>query len=331
VRILVTGGAGYVGSVSVDALVEAGHDVVILDDLSTGHRAAVSADPRLEVGSYADAESVARLLETSRIEAVLHCAARSLVGESGRDPAKYYRDNVAGGVGLLEAARLTGVGRLVFSSTAAVYGVPETTPIPEDAPARPINTYGETKRTFEGAMAAYGSAYGLRSVTLRYFNVAGATAERGEDHDPETHLIPNVLAAADGSGRPLTLFGDDYPTPDGTCIRDYIHVADLADAHLRALEATAPEDERTATPLVCNLGSGGGFSVREVLAAAERVVGAPIPQTMGPRRAGDPPILVADTVRAGKVLGWRPERSSLEEMIGSAWEWRRRNPTGYPA
>src|SRR5262245_16437702 len=198
-RVLVTGGAGYVGSVSVERLLEAGHDVVVLDDLSTGHRAAVPDGARLEVGTYADGEATTRLLERERTEAILHCAARSLVGESGVAPARYYTDNVAGGVALLESARSVGVNRLVFSSSAAVYGVPEATPIPEDAPPLPINTYGETKRTFEAAMAAYGRAYGLRSVRLRYFNVAGATERLGEDHDPETHLVPNVLAAAAGT------------------------------------------------------------------------------------------------------------------------------------
>jgi UDP-glucose 4-epimerase len=329
VRILVTGGAGYVGSVSVDALLEAGHDVIVLDDLSTGHRAAVPDGARLDVGTYADGAALTSLLDRERIDAILHCAARSLVGESGVDPARYYTDNVAGGVALLEAARAAGVNRLVFSSSAAVYGVPDATPIPEDAPPQPINTYGETKRTFEGAMAAYGRAYGLRSVSLRYFNVAGATERLGEDHDPETHLVPNVLAAAAGSGGPLTLFGDDYPTPDGTCIRDYIDVADLADAHLRALEATAPDDGRTDLPLVCNLGSGGGFSVRAVIEAAEHVVGVPVPFSVGPRRAGDPAVLVADIARAADVLGWRPQRSTLEAMIGSALAWRNRNPGGY--
>jgi UDP-glucose 4-epimerase len=329
-RVLVTGGAGYVGAVSVDALVAAGHEVVVLDDLSTGHRAAVPGVVRLEVGSFGNEAAVGALLESTGIEAILHCAARSLVAESVREPSRYYRSNVAGGIALLEAARQAGVGRLVFSSTAAVYGIPDSTPIEEDAPLRPINPYGETKRTFEAAMAAYGTAYGLRSVSLRYFNVAGATERLGEVHDPETHLIPNVLRAADGSGDPLTLFGADYPTPDGTCIRDYLHVADLADAHLRALEATAAGDDRTAEALVCNLGSGGGFSVREVLRAAESVVGRPIPHTVGPRRAGDPPILVASAARAESVLGWRAEHSSLEEMIGSAWEWRERHPGGYP-
>jgi UDP-glucose 4-epimerase len=315
--------------VSVDRLLAAGHDVTVLDDLSTGHRSAAPAAVTLVTGSYGDADTIARVLDERRIEAVLHCAARSLVGESIADPARYYRDNVAGGVTLLEAVRRAGVGRIVFSSTAAVYGVPDATPIREDAQLRPINTYGETKRTFEAAMAAYGSAYGLRSVTLRYFNVAGATDARGEDHDPETHLIPTLLRAAEGDGPPLTLFGDDYPTPDGTCIRDYIHVEDLADAHLLALEATAAGDTRTDAPLVCNLGSGGGFSVREVLAAAETVVGRPIPHTIGPRRAGDPPVLVAANDRARAVLGWEPRRSSLDAMIASAWAWRRRNPGGY--
>ncbi|HSL32445.1 MAG TPA: UDP-glucose 4-epimerase GalE [Candidatus Limnocylindrales bacterium] len=330
-RILVTGGAGYVGSVSVDHFLEAGHDVVVLDDLSTGHRGAVADAARLVVGTYADGDSLARLLESERIEAVLHCAARSLVGESIADPARYYTDNVAGGVALLEAARRTGVRRFVFSSSAAIYGVPDATPIPEDAPLRPINTYGETKRTFEAALAAYGSAYGLRSASLRYFNVAGATLLRGEVHDPETHLIPNILRAVDGAGggQPLRVFGDDYPTPDGTCIRDYIDVVDLADAHLRALDATVPGDVRTDTPLVCNLGSGGGFSVREVLAAAEVVVGRPIPHVVVDRRPGDPPVLVATIERAAEVLGWRPVRSSLEGMIRSAREWRRRHPGGY--
>jgi UDP-glucose 4-epimerase len=328
-RVLVTGGAGYVGAVSVDALLAAGHDVVVVDDLSTGHWSAVPDGARLERLSFGDEAAIVELLSSARIEAILHCGARSLVAESMREPARYYRSNVAGGIALLEAARQAGVGRMVFSSTAAVYGVPDSTPIEEDAPLRPINTYGETKRTFEAAMAAYGTAYGLQSVVLRYFNVAGATDRLGEVHDPETHLIPNVLRAADGTGEPLTVFGSDYPTPDGTCIRDYIHVADLADAHLLALEATAPGDQRTAQPLVCNLGSGGGFSVREVLDAAETIVGRPIPQTIGPRREGDPPSLVASAARAASVLGWQARQSTLEAMIGSAWEWRQRYPAGY--
>ena len=324
-RILVTGGAGYVGSVSVERLLEAGHEVTVLDNLTTGHAWLVPEGAALIRGSFADPEEIGQALDAGRIEAVLHCAAKSLVGESIVDPAVYYRTNVVGGVVLLDAMRRLGVDRLVFSSTAAVYGVPDASPIPEDAVLRPINTYGESKRTFEGAMRWYGSAYGLRSVSLRYFNVAGASDACGERHDPETHLVPNVLAALEG-GSPLTLFGDDYPTPDGTPIRDYIHVMDLADAHLAALEATAPNDPRTDSALLCNLGSGGGFSVKEVLAAAEGVVGRPVPHSVGPRREGDPPVLVAAIDRAAEVLEWRPQRSTLEAMIGSAWAWRRAHP-----
>ncbi len=326
-KVLVTGGAGYVGSVSVDALLDAGHDVVVLDDLSTGHRAAVAPDARLVVGSYGD-EALVREILGDGIDAILHCGARSLVGESVADPAKYYRDNVAGGVALLEAARMSGVTRIVFSSTAAVYGVPDRTPIDEDAPLRPINTYGETKRTFEGALRWYGGAYGMRSVVLRYFNVAGASERLGEVHRPETHLIPNALAAVEG-GQPLTLFGDDYPTPDGTPIRDYLHVEDLADAHLAALEATGSTADAAPASLICNLGTSSGFSVLEVLAAAEAVVGRAVPQSTGPRRAGDPPVLVASNARARETLGWTPRRSTLEAMIGSAWAWRRKHAGGY--
>jgi UDP-glucose 4-epimerase len=329
-RILVTGGAGYVGAVSVAALVGAGHAVMVLDDLTTGHAAAVPAGATLHRGSYTDEASVRSLLVAGRIEAILHCAARSLVGESIRKPARYYRDNVAGGIALLEAARQTGVQRFVFSSTAAVYGTPDESPIPEDAPLRPINPYGETKRTLETALDWYGRAYGLRSVTLRYFNVAGATPEIGEDHDPETHLIPNVLKAAEG-GPALKVFGGDYPTPDGTCVRDYIHVADLAEAHLLALEATAPGDTRTDRALVCNLGNGGGFSVREVLDATARISGNDVAHSIGPRREGDPPILVASAQRAGEVLGWHAKRPSLDEIVGSALDWRRKHPKGYRA
>jgi len=334
-RVLVTGGAGYVGSVSVERLIDAAHGVVVLDDLSTGHRAAVPSGAGLVEGDFGDEAFVRTLLESERIDAILHCGARSLVGESVREPERYYDNNVTGGVALLNAARRAGVRRLVFSSTAAVYGIPDSTPILEEAPLRPINPYGETKRSFEGALRAYAVAHGLRSVSLRYFNVAGATDANGEDHDPETHLIPNILAAAEGRGE-VTLFGDDYPTPDGTPVRDYIHVADLADAHLAALEATAPGDARTgATPddalaLVCNLGNGDGFSVREVHAAAESVVGAAVPHRVGPRRLGDPPVLVASADRAETLLGWRARRPDLAEMIASAWAWRLRNPGGYP-
>jgi UDP-glucose 4-epimerase len=333
-HILVTGGAGYVGSVSVAAFVAAGHEVTVLDDLSTGHRGAVAAEAHLVVGTYGDAPAVAALLRERGIDAVLHCGAKSLVGESMTDPAKYFRENVAGGIALLEGMRAADVRRIVFSSTAATYGMPERTPIRETDPIRPINAYGETKRCVEAAITWYGHGYGLRSVILRYFNVAGAGAANGEMHSPETHLIPNVLAAA-AEGRELTMFGDDYPTPDGTCVRDYIHVEDLAAAHLLALLATDPADKRTGPPsgpcqpVICNLGSGSGFSNREVVATAEAVVGHSIAVRVGPRRPGDPPVLVASADRAAEVLGWRPAHGSLLEMVGSAWQWRLANPTGY--
>jgi len=328
-RILVTGGAGYVGSVTVERLLAGGHAVWVLDDVSTGHAAAVPQEATLTVASYTDEDRVTRLLVDNSIEAILHCAARSLVGESIREPSIYYRANVVGGVALLEAARRAGVGRIVFSSTAAVYGIPATTPITEAAPLDPINPYGETKRTFEIAMRWYGAAYGLRSISLRYFNVAGASERNGEDHDPETHLIPTILGAV-ASGQPMALFGDDYPTPDGTPIRDYIHVEDLAEAHELALAATGmPLDASTAPAVSLNLGTGTGFSVRDVIGAAESVVGRPIPYSTGPRRAGDPPVLVASAERAHELLGWTPSRGSLAEMIGSAWRWRQAHPGGY--
>jgi UDP-glucose 4-epimerase len=320
-RILVTGGAGYVGSVSVELLVGAGHDVVVLDTLTTARPGANLDGAELVQASYTDRPAVAALLRDRGIDAVLHCGARSLVGESIRDPALYFRENVAGGISLLEAMRDAGVERLVISSTAAVYGVPATTPIPEDAALRPINPYGESKRSLEAAADWFSRAYGLRAVSLRYFNVAGASQANGERHDPETHLIPNALRAASGEA-PVTVFGVDYPTPDGTPIRDYVHVLDLAEAHRIALEATAPGDQRAGDGLlVCNLGSGVGYSVRDVLAEAERAVGRPIPQVVGERRAGDPPSLVADIAHAREVLRWAPDRSSLPEMIGSAWAW----------
>jgi len=320
-RILVTGGAGYVGSVSVEHLAAAGHDVVVLDSYATARPGANLAGAAVVEGTYTDRAAVAALLREQRIDAVLHCGARSLVGESIREPALYFRENVAGGIALLEAMRDAGVERLVISSTAAVYGVPASTPIPEDAPLRPINPYGESKRSLEATADWFAVAYGLRAVSLRYFNVAGAGPTNGERHEPETHLIPNAIRAAAG-GPPLTVFGSDYPTPDGTPIRDYVHVLDLAEAHRLALEATAPGDARTGGHLLaCNLGSGVGYSVRQVLVEAERVIGRPIPQAAGQRRAGDPPTLVADITRARDALGWGPARSSLEEMIGSAWAW----------
>ncbi|HWH23526.1 MAG TPA: UDP-glucose 4-epimerase GalE [Candidatus Limnocylindria bacterium] len=308
----------------VEALLAGGHSVTVLDSLVTGHRAAVPAGARLVEGSIAESAVVERALREDGIEAVLHCAARSLVGESVADPALYYRENVAGGLALLEAMRAAGVERLCFSSTAAIYGEPRSTPITEDQPAAPINPYGETKRVFEGMLRWYGTAYGLRSISLRYFNVAGASQTVGEDHRPETHLIPNLLASV-AAGEPLTVYGDDYPTPDGTCIRDYIHVLDLADAHIAALELTA-----TAPPglEVLNLGSGSGFSVLDVIRAAEEVVGRTVAYQIGPRRPGDPPVLVASNERAASVLDWQPRRGSLAEMIGSALAWRQARLAG---
>ena len=315
-RILVTGGAGYVGSVTVEALVAAGHAVTTLDNLVTGSPANVIEGVELVTGSIGDRALVAALLRDQRIEAVLHSAARSLVSQSVADPALYYHENVIAGIGLLDGMRDAGVDRLVFSSTAAVYGAPEHLPIREEDPTRPVNPYGETKLALEGAMRSY-AVYGLRTISLRYFNVAGASERNGEKHSPETHLIPNILAAA-RDGTPVMLFGEDYPTPDGTAVRDYIHVVDLADAHLAALERTASMDPGFEA---INLSSGEGFSVRQVFEAAERLVGAPIAHTWGPRRAGDPPMLVASNERASQELGWRPRRSDLEQMIGSAWTW----------
>ncbi len=334
-RILVTGGAGYIGSVSVELFLKAGHDVVVLDDLSTGHRGAVPADARLEVGTYGDTGYVAGLLEKHRIDAVLHCAAKSLVGESMTDPAKYFRENVAGGIALLEGMRLAGVRRIAFSSTAATYGMPERIPVVETDPIKPISAYGESKRCVESAIRWYAYGHGLRAVILRYFNAAGATAQNGEHHVPETHLVPALLEAA-AAGNEATIFGDDYPTPDGTCVRDYIHVEDLALAHLRALEATDPSDSRTGSatgpgePLVCNLGNGAGFSNRQVLRSVERAIGRPLPVKIGPRRPGDPPVLVASARHALDKLGWKPDHGSLDEIIESAWTWKRSHPGGYP-
>jgi UDP-glucose 4-epimerase len=333
-RILVTGGAGYIGSVSVELLLQMGHEVTVLDDLSTGHRSAVPSRARLEVGNYGSTAAVVALLEKNKIEAVLHCAAKAIVGESMTDPAKYFSENVGGGIALLEAMRTAKVRRIVFSSTAAVYGSPDRTPIAETDPLRPANPYGETKRVVESAIGWYGQAYGLRSVILRYFNAAGATVEHGEQHAPESHLIPTLLEAAT-EGRPVTLYGDDYPTPDGTCIRDYIHVEDLAWAHIRGLEATALTDARTGPPtgpcepLICNLGNGRGFSNRQVALAVEAVTGHSLGLKIGPRRPGDPAILIAAPDRARDKLGWSSRLGSLEEIIGSAWVWRQTHPGGY--
>ena len=325
-RVLVTGGAGYVGSVSAERLVAAGHEVTVLDSFMRGRRAAVPAEARLVDGDVADRALVESILRDNRIDAVLHCAGRSLAPESVTDPAIYFATNVVGGIGLLDAMRAAGVSRIVFSSSAAVYGVADTAVLEENHPLRPINGYGETKRAFEGALDWYTRAYEMAAVSLRYFNAAGASDERGEDHRPETHLIPNMIKAALG-GEQLRIFGTDYDTADGTCIRDYVHVVDVADAHISSLELTA---ELSGTHIVCNLGSGSGFSVLEVLTAAQSVMGREIPHSFGPRREGDPQVLVASNDKARELLGWGPVRGTLDEMIGSAWRWHQAFPEGYP-
>ncbi len=324
-KILVVGGAGYVGSTSVERFVEAGHEVVVYDNLSSGHADAVAEGARLVVGDVADVKRLGQVLADG-VDAVLHCAARSLVGESMVDPGLYYRVNVAGGVGLLEAMRAAGVTRLVYSSTAAVYGEPRRVPIAEADRTQPINPYGETKLAFEGAMRWFCAAHDFRAISLRYFNVAGATERNGEDHEPETHLIPLVLRVAAGEATHVQIFGQDYPTPDGTCIRDFIHVRDLANAHLLALEATGEAD---ASLEVYNLGSAAGFSVREVVEAARRVTGRGIAARPVKRRVGDPPVLVASSRRARRELGWNPLHSTLEHMLADAWAWRQTHPHGY--
>ena len=324
-KILVTGGAGYVGSTTAERLIAAGHEVVAYDSLALGHSAAVPRAAKLVVGDLADLELLTRTLRDEQVDAVLHCAGRSLVGESVVKPDLYFRANIVGGIGLLDAMRAAGVTRVVFSSSAGVYGAPKEMPIKEDEPLSPVNPYGETKRTFEAALQWYAAAFDMSAVSVRYFNAAGATRERGEDHNPEAHLIPNLLSAAAGNA-PLKIFGNDYPTPDGTCVRDYVHVLDLADAHAAALELTG---EITGDHVACNLGSGSGFSNLQVLRAAEEVVGKPIEYTMAGRREGDPPVLVAGNQKASEMLGWTPKRGTLKEMIGSAWSWRQRHPKGY--
>ena len=315
--VLVTGAAGYIGSVVAERLIEHGHGVAALDDLSQGHRAAVPPAAAFMEGDLRDRARLAEVMSTVRPDAVVHLAAEALVGESVTEPAKFFEVNVTGGLNLLDAMRAGGVRRLVFSSTAAVYGEPGETPIREDAPLRPVNAYGASKLAFERALPWYASAYGLRHVSLRYFNACGATAERGEHHVPETHLIALLLDVALGLRPGIRIFGTDYDTPDGTCIRDYVHVGDIADAHLLALDRI---DDIGAGAF--NLGNGAGFSNREVVAAARRVTGHAIPATDAPRRAGDPARLVASADRARVVLDWSPRYTTLEAMIATAWAWR---------
>ena len=313
-KVLVTGGAGYIGSVVTEQLVNDGHDVVVYDNLSKGHRDAVVEGARLVEGDLLDAE---KLLETlNGVDAVIHMAASSLVGESVEAPAKYYHNNLVAGLELLNAMRECGVERIVFSSTAATYGEPEAQPIFESAPTNPTNTYGETKLAFERAMHWYERAYGLRYASLRYFNAAGASEKCGEDHDPETHIIPITLQAATGKRTHVEIYGDDYPTADGTCVRDYIHVIDLARAHILALDVLS---ERSA---IYNLGCGGdGYSVRDVIDTARKVTGKEIPVRMGQRRPGDPAVLIASSDKIKSELGWQPQFQDLGVIIESAWRF----------
>lgn len=320
-NVLVTGGAGYVGAHACKALAARGLTPVTFDNLVYGHEDAVRWGP-LERGEIADRARLDAIFESYRPAAVMHFAAFTYVGESVADPGKYYRNNVAGSLTLLEAMRDHGVGKLVFSSTAAVYGIPDAVPITEAAPTSPINPYGTSKWMIECVLRDFQAAHGIKSVALRYFNAAGADpdAEVGELHDPESHLIPLALDAIAGRGQPLTVYGDDYPTADGTCIRDYIHVSDLAEAHVLALDSL----DRFDGPRAFNLGTGLGVSVREVIEAIERVVGKPVPHSIGARRPGDPAELVADPARARAELGWTPRISDMDSIVASAWAWHRK-------
>jgi UDP-glucose 4-epimerase len=324
-QLLVTGGAGYIGSIVAGHLLQDGHEVVVFDNLRQGHREAVPSDARLVVGDLLDREAVEGVVREG-FDGVLHFAALALVGESVSHPERYYRTNVAGTLNLLEAMVGARVGRLVFSSTCAVYGQPDEVPITEDAPPRPLNAYGASKLAVDTMIGDFCTAHGLGAVSLRYFNVAGASGKLGEDHHPETHLIPNILRAALGINERVEIFGTDYPTPDGTAIRDYIHIDDLAGAHLLALSRTRPGEHR-----IFNLGNGNGFSVREVIAAAESVTGLEIPTREAPRRPGDPPMLVAASERIRSELGWKAEKPGLEQIVADAWAFAQLHPRGYSA
>ena len=317
-RVLVTGGAGYIGSHAAKALAKAGHEPLVLDNLSAGHRWAVKWGPLLEM-DLKDAERLPLLMKQERIEAVMHFAASLLVGESVELPRKYYWNNVVNTLHLLDAMQDAGVKIIVFSSSAATYGNPQQVPIPEDHPKDPVNPYGETKLAMERALQWYGNAYNLKWMALRYFNAAGADkeGELGECHDPEAHIIPLTIKAARGERSHVEIYGTDYPTPDGTALRDYIHVTDLGDAHVRALEHLAGGGQSRAL----NLGTGQGYSVREVITAVGKISPRPVPFREGPRRAGDPPVLVADASNAAKILGWKPKYSELESIIRDAWNW----------
>jgi len=323
-RVFVTGGAGYVGSVCVDHLVAHDYEVLIYDNLSTGHREAVPQGARLEIGDLADRERLREVLAAFKPDFVMHFAASCLVGESFEKPLTYYSNNLIGGFNLVDAMLALDIKALVFSSSCAVYGEPRTIPMKEDDPKQPINPYGKTKLAFEHLLEDCDEAYGLKSVSLRYFNAAGATARLGEDHDPETHIIPNVIKVALGQAQGVTVFGDDYPTHDGTCVRDFVHVSDLARAHEMALEVLRKNRSERL-----NLGNGEGFSVLDVIKAVEKVTGKDIPYKVGERRKGDPAVLVASAEKAAKVLGWEPIYRSLEEIVETAWRWHREHPNGY--
>ena len=319
-RVLVTGGAGYIGSTMCDVLVEGGHEVTVFDNLSRGHRDAVPPAATLIEGDLTDTPLVLDTLQSRRIDAVIHMAGDALVAESMVHPGRYYRNNLFAGISLLQAMHGAGVRTIVFSSTCAVYGVPDRTPLDEAMPTRPINPYGESKLAFERALRWFHTAHGLNVVSLRYFNAAGAGKRAGERHEPETHLIPLVLDAAAGARPNIVIYGEDYPTRDGTCVRDYIHVLDLADAHLLAIDLLHGSGPRME---IYNLGcGGGGHTIREVIACVEKVTGKRVPTVSGPRRAGDPPVLVASSGKARRELGWKPSRDRLDVIIESAWKWR---------
>ncbi len=322
-KLLVTGGAGYIGSVVASQLLEAGDEVTILDNLSKGHKHAVPEGATFAEGDLLDKERIEKILQEG-FDGVLHFAALSLVGESVENPERYYRNNVLGTLNLLEAMAKGGARRLVFSSTAAVYGEPEKIPIEEDDPPVPTNPYGGSKLAVDRMISFVAKARGLAAVSLRYFNVAGARGPFGEDHNPETHLIPLVLEAAYGKRDRIEIYGTDYPTPDGTAIRDYIHVEDLGRAHLMALDAAQDGEHK-----IYNLGNGEGFSVRQVIEVAREVTGEHIKATEAPRRAGDPPVLVASSKKIQSELGWKPHKPELSAMISDAWEWMQAHPRGY--
>jgi len=320
-KILVVGGAGYIGSVCAELLLDEGHTVSIFDNLSEGHRAAIDLRAQFVEGDLQNQQSIEEALAKQKPEAVMHFAASALVGESMRNPSKYFRNNIASGLNLLDAMVSVGVTKIVFSSTCAIFGPPERVPIDETMPTRPINPYGESKLAFEKILRWYDEIHGLKYTSLRYFNAAGASEKFGEDHRVETHLIPNVLKVALGEKPAVEIFGTDYETPDGTCVRDYIHIIDLARAHIFALDAVKSDSY--------NLGTGGGASVREVIDACRKAIGRKIDIVEKPRRLGDPPRLIASSEKIKRELGWKPEFQSLDVIIESAWKWHQKFPRGY--